>query len=1023
MLYPTFLSDPTACSEGQEAPRAHGFPSPTVESNLNGRNPWIRLLDGFWLFHYAENPAQRPIDFYQPNFSCQTWGTIRVPANIELEGYGYPIYVNDRYPFPKNPPFAPTDFNPVGSYRTTFKVPDDWGGLEVFIHFGSISGGSRFWLNGHYLGYNTDGKTPIEFRLTNFLQPGENILCVEVFRWSAGSYLECQDFWRISGIERSVTLWASPPTRIQDFFIRPTLLADNQHGELAISLAIERPCSSNSAAPAYQVQLELFDESSKIFEFKKFEKTLTEEIKILNEDKTLAIDIFEGLANAGAIAAWNTAAPKLYSCRLSLLDAAGQLISLRRCHIGFRRVSIENTQLRLNGEVLTIRGVNRHEHDEHHGRVITEATMLQDLQLMKALHINAVRNSHYPNCERWYELCDEYGMLLVDEANIESHGMGYGEESLAKDPRWEAAHLERLQRMFERTKNHASVIIWSLGNEAGSGRNFEACAAWLRQKDPSRPLQYEQAFEEAYTDIVCPMYPSPAALEAYALKHPYRPLIMCEYAHAMGNSLGSLADYWKIIRQHDCLQGGFIWDWVDQGLAAQAADGRKYWTFGGDYGPEGVPSDNNFCINGLVFPDRSPHPMIEEVRKVYQSIQCNALDLSIGLLEIVNTDPFGTHKYCRLQWTWANELSTLAKGELFISNLAANSQQRIELGTSFRSETESWLNVSVFSTEDRPLLAAGHLLGQEQFVLGSHCFAELIPLALQPDENLTATIEYFTLDAGSAQFIIDRQLGLICQIKYRGQYLLRSPIRPNFWRAPVDNDFGWKMPEWCKPWHKLSQSLDLKSIEQLNNSVLCTFTSKEVAVEIQLTYMLMEGGAVGIRYRFKPLVANLPPLPRLGLHCTLNDAFEQATYYGKGPFENYPDRCEAAQLGVYTMAVAAGFEPYISPQECGNREATRQLVLQQTRQAIQLSIVASEAFGFSLGPYSPEQLSRTHRGSLHTIDLPPSAGLSLCLDAAQMGIGGIDSWLSPPLATYWIPLEEKTIDFYFRLGAEDLGSS
>ncbi len=998
-LFPAFLSDPTAISEGQEAPRTHGFPFPDAKYLQQDNNPWVMSLNGLWKFHYTNKPAERPIDFHQAPYPSLNWGNIRVPGNIELEGYGYPIYVNDRYPFPKNAPYAPTDFNPVGSYKTSFELPQSWTGQEVFIHFGSVSGGSRFWLNGHYLGYNTDSKTAVEFRLTPFLQTGENTLCVEVFRWTTASYLECQDFWRISGIERDVTLWTSPSLRIRNYFAQALLLEDNEKGELRLSVEVE-----NQHYPSRQLQLivELLDDLSvNDFVVIKHKNILDEENKCINI-----------IAHAGAVLPWNSYDPYLYELRLTLKDEQGKTLQVQSCKLGFRRVSIEKAQLCLNGQPLCIRGVNRHEHDEKRGRVISESSMHQDIQAMKLLNINTVRNSHYPNCERWYELCDQYGILLVDEANIESHGMGYGEESLAKDPRWAAAHLDRVQRMWERTKNHASVIVWSLGNEAGSGQNFRDCATWLKSKDTSRPIQYEQAFEEDYTDIVCPMYPSPDVIAAYAAKKPHRPLIMCEYAHAMGNSLGSLSDYWKVIKQHDCLQGGFIWDWVDQGFAEQTADGRKYWTFGGDYGPEDVPSDNNFCINGLVFPDRSLHPMAAEVRKIYQPISFLATELSAGLLTITNEDPFAPFLRPQLHWSWSSEKTVYSSGTLTLPDLHPGDLQDIQIDAAPQIVNEEIkLDLQIKSGMDEAFFNIGHLLAEEQYLLGTFQAPryQTKPLALKEEGA------YAVLRSGNTDYLIDREQGLLAQIRHQGRYLLRQPLRPNFWRAPVDNDFGWQMPSLCAPWQKLHQSLKLTDFKQQEDSILAALYASELDITLSFQYQLADSGELLLHFTFDPGgKADLPPLPRLGLHTVLSDTFTLLRYYGKGPFENYPDRCAAAHLGHYDLLIADAFEPYISPQECGNREGVRWAKL-CAKVGIELSVNGSQPFGLTLGPYTPEQLTRTRRGDLHTVTLPPSAGVSVCLDIAQMGLGGIDSWLSPPLPAYHIPLQKQSICFALKL--------
>ncbi|MFK7946655.1 MAG: glycoside hydrolase family 2 TIM barrel-domain containing protein, partial [Saprospiraceae bacterium] len=601
-----YYQNPEVFNIGQEKPRSNFiiFDNKSEVGKPWKESPFYQSLNGKWRFNWVRKPADRPIDFYKNDFDTSNWKEITVPSNWEIEGFGVPIYVNDRYPFERNPPFIPHEYNPVGSYKRTFTIPKNWKNRQVFLRFEAVKSAAYFWLNGEFLGYNQDSKTPIEFDITKHLIEGENQISVEVYRWSDASYLECQDMWRLSGMEREVYLWSAPKVHIRDFWAKADLL-DNV-GQTAsplptdglLSVEVEIVNFGSVLAGDKLLRLELFDQQKLV---------CNTDVEVMAKAMPFALRHHFNIKN---IKKWTAETPNLYDFRLTILDKSnGKIIETTGCKVGFRKVEIRNAQLCINGVPITIKGVNRHEHDEKTAHVIDEKLMLLDIEMMKKANINAVRCSHYPNAARWYELCDEHGFYVVDEANIESHGMYTSEQCLADDERWQAAHLDRIERMFERTKNHACIIVWSMGNEAENGQNFRVAYDWLKARDSSRPVQYEQAFEEANTDIVCPMYPTLKHLEAYAKSSPKRPLIMCEYAHAMGNSLGNFADYWEVINGYDCLQGGFIWDLVDQGLAAEK-DGQKYWKFGGDFTDkimgENVPSDDNFCINGLLFPDRTP---------------------------------------------------------------------------------------------------------------------------------------------------------------------------------------------------------------------------------------------------------------------------------------------------------------------------------------------------------------------------------------------------------------------------------
>ncbi len=1033
----TWWENPEIFNVGQTKPHVNTISFPDLESALNSKkeeSPFYKSLNGKWKFNWVRKPADRPKYFYKKNFDASHWNEINVPGNWELEGFGTPIYVNDRYPFERNPPHIPHDYNPVGSYKTTFSVPENWDGRKVFLVFEAIKSASYFWLNGQMLGYNQDSKTPVEFDISDFLQKGENQLSVEVYRWSDGSYLECQDMWRISGIEREVYLWSAPQNRVKDFFAKATLDDEYENGVLEVEVEsdtnvevfVKKPfsaslelqkCTRSSSAAEVEVES---DEKVEVHVHSSFLTTLEFQEKARSSSEAENGSKHFNLT-LNEVKKWTPETPNLYTL---ILKIGEEYITHK---IGFRRIEIKNAQLLINGKSITIRGVNRHEHDEFRGHVITEESMIEDLKLMKQCNINAVRSSHYPNHRRWYELCDEYGFYVVDEANIEAHGMYVDERSLAKEKEWGETILDRTKRMFERTKNHACIITWSLGNEAENGQNFQKSYEWLKARDSTRPVQYEQAFEEANTDIVCPMYPPPDKLIEYAESNPTRPFIMCEYAHAMNNSCGNLVDYWNIIDQHDCLQGGFVWDWMDQGLAAES-NGKKYWKFGGDFG-EDMPSDDNFCINGLLFPDRTVHPSFWEVKKVYEPVKI--LKKNLSKVENINSNIDNElRENCPpLEWdqgggifiienrfnfidlsgftifykVW-KENEVLWNGTLDIATAANNKSffhidfQRLPSNM----KEEVFIDFSIRTKREKPFLPIGFEIGKEQFQLKEKTLKKEIgsekgQLNFQRSANLTEVY------GSNFQIDFDEKTGLICSYKIEEKELLAEPIRPNFWRPPNDNDFGNKMPERCAVWQNAGKAFELKSFKifEKENRVETVLFLTKVESFFKINYHISPKGKIEINCDFEPQKEDLPELPRLGLYFKMPNEFQKIKWLGKGPFENYPDRKAAALVGLYESTIEEQYVPYISPQENGYKTDNRKLTLFAASNYA-LQITSKDLFGFSTLNYSPEQLTRKKRGELHTIDLKKENTISVCIDSKMMGIGGVDSWGAFPLEKYQI---------------------
>lgn len=1006
--------DPTIFNVGQRRPHANFIPFPDVNALINSKreaSPYYFDLNGQWKFHWAKRPADRPKDFYQPDFNASNWNNIPVPANWEMEGHGVPIYVNDRYPFPKNPPHIPHDYNPVGSYRHTFSVPENWEGRQIFLVFEAVKSAAYFWLNGQFLGYNQDSRTPVEFDISSYLKEKENTIAVEVYRWSDASYIECQDMWRLSGIFRDVYLWAAPQIHIRDFFAKADLSSDYKTGLLDITLNIEG-FESNGKAQNLELSLDLFDSEAN-------KKNLgIEEIRWTGKSETVHTFSYA----VPKAEKWTAETPNLYHLALSLKKGA-EIIEVVGCKVGFRKIEIKNTQVLINGKSITVKGVNRHEHDEYKGQVVDEASMLQDIALMKAANINSVRNSHYPNHYRWYELCDEYGLYVVDEANIETHGMGATLQAEfdeaphpAYRPEWKEAHLERVERMFERTKNHACIITWSLGNEAGNGENFKAAYQWLKNKDLSRPVQYEQAGEEANTDIVCPMYPTLDYLKSYAESKPDRPFIMCEYAHAMGNSVGNLKEYWDLIEAYDCLQGGFVWDWVDQGIAAEK-DGEKYWKFGGDFGDEQVPSDNVFCINGILAPDRSPHPSYWEVKKHYQNIKFRAVDLAKGLIEIKNDFSFISLESYTFEWKIWGEKG-LVKTGTFNLRLEPGQKivQEIEVQSiNYDSKVDYFLDLSVKLKDAVLFLAKDFEVAKEQFCLRRKNVQETAEFYAVETRSIQETKTTICVEGTDTKWIFDRNTGLLNTFQYQGFDVLKTPPIPHFWRAPNDNDFGNEMPERCAIWRYAHQTFKLKSIKCSEACVKTVFYSSVLKATFQLHYHIDLKGSLLLDCVFDFQDKTLPELPRVGLFFQIPESLNKIEYFGRGPIENYIDRNSAAHVGRYESTVAKQYYPYIAPQENGYKTEVRWIRFDSSK-GYNLKIKGLDTFGISALNYSPEALTRSTRGALHTVDLKAEKVISICVDDQQMGIGGIDSWGAFPLDKYRIYPKTHQLKIILEVG-------
>lgn len=983
----------------REAPRAYFIPFDSEESISTDifSSSYLQTLNGQWKFHLVSKPADRPFYFYKDDFDTDDWDKIKVPSNWEVEGYDIPIYTNVKFPHDQTPPTIQSHYNPVGSYKKTFTIPDAWNEHEVILHFGAVSSAMNVWVNGQKVGYSEDAKTPAEFNITKYLRPGENSLAVEIFRWSDASYLEDQDFWRLSGMTRDVYLMARKKQHIRDFRASSALVDNYTEGEFKVTVEVVNAASQEEDV---SVEAELSIDGKIAAKFNE---------KISLQSGANKIDFSSIVEGARP---WTAETPTLYDLQIVLKDKDGETIEVIRQDVGFRTVEIKDGQLRVNGKSIYLKGVNLHEHHDVTGHVMDEQTMIKDIEVMKNHNINAVRTSHYPQPERWYELCNKYGLYLIDEANIESHGMGYGEESLAKDVTWKGAHLYRTQNMFERDKNQPSIIIWSLGNEAGNGVNFHATYDYLKEIDKSRPVQYERSELEYNTDIFCPMYMRIEGMEKYAKTNPDRPLIQCEYAHAMGNSIGNFQDYWDVIEKYDALQGGFIWDWVDQGLLTKNDDGEEFWAYGGDFGPDNVPSDGNFCNNGLVNPDRAVKPHLLEVKKVYQYIGFEDVDIEKGTISIENKYAFISLEGFQYNWELQEDGKTILSGKLDPLNIEPGEKKEIALKLDFEKKTESeyFLNIYAKTMKSENLVEKGHIAAYEQFELknSDQLFSSNTPekARLKVEKDQAGV----TISGNGFSAIFSSEDGNLSQYVLDGKEMLLQGTVPDFWRAPIDNDFGNDLHVRSRIWREAGErksavEMTIKK-EKTHTNVVFDMTlndqnGKAIASYIS-SYAVYNSGDIVVSNTFKKLDDKLPEIVRMGMNLQMPKSYNQMTWFGRGPQESYWDRKTSVLVGNYSGDVADQFWAYLRPQENGNKTDVRWMSIANKEGNGLLfighpliNVTASHLIMEDLE--SPERTDGRHRGgdkpvNRHTYDVKFRDLTSINIDFKQMGLGGDDSW-------------------------------
>lgn len=988
-----------------------------VKNDDYNRSPYYQSLNGNWKFVYADKYASRIQDFYRTDLDDHTWSDLAVPSNWEVKGFGIPIYTNIAYPHPKNPPYIGEN-NPVGTYRKTFTVPDTWDGKEVLLHFGSISGCAFVYVNGQKVGMTKASKTPGEFNITKYLKKGSNLLAVQVFRWHDGSYLEDQDFWRLSGIERDVFLYAVPRLTLWDFFVKGDL--DAKYTDGVFSAVVDLRRFAGNTVTAGTVSIELQDANGKTV----FSKQQAAGVSA----DTIQTVSFNGIIKNPL--KWSAESPALYQCIITLKDQAGNTLGIAGTKVGFRKVEIRNAQLLVNGVPVLVKGVNRHEHDDINGHTTDRALMMKDIRMMKELNINAVRTSHYPNDPLWLKLCDQYGLYIVDEANIETHGMGAEFQAWfdkskhpAYLPEWAPAHMDRITRMVERDKNHPSIILWSLGNECGNGPVFHDAYNWIKKRDITRPVQFEQAGEDWNTDIVCPMYPRVSSMKRYADDSTKkRPYIMCEYSHAMGNSNGNFQTYWDIIAGSKHMQGGFIWDWVDQGLKTTDGNGKTFWAYGGDLGGFYWQNDENGVADGIISSDRTPDPGAYEVKKGYQSILFKNADAARGLIRVINQYDFTNLDQYNFKWELYRN-GEKVKEDVFAVSLLPHQQKDITLQIPMFKATEGsefFLNLFAYTKNTTDLLAAGHEVAREQFVYAGGYFDRSNKTTGTLNITLDSNKLVFTSGNVSGEFDL-RQGRFARYASGSDNRILNRFPEPYFWRAPTDNDFGNNMPASLGIWRNAHENRRVRKVttgEQTADGIAVKVDYELVAINAPYTieYFIQNDGAVRVTASIDMTGRELPELPRFGMRMQLPGAYGNLKYYGRGPWENYSDRNSAALIGIYSDRVENQYyQGYIRPQESGYKTDVRWLSL-TNNQGKGLLIEGMQPIGFSAINHTAEDLDPgLTKKQQHPTDLLPRHEVYLTVDLKQRGVGGDDSWGALPHQQYRLLDKKYSYSYIIRL--------
>ena len=1021
-------------SWGCEPGRIPWIPYADITSALvgdRGASPYFRLLSGQWKFLYLSSPAELPPDCHVPAYDDTGWDTIPVPSNWQLLGFGRPNYTNVAYPFPVDPPHVP-DQNPVGVYRRKFTLPAAWQGRghQVFLRLEGVSSAFHVFVNGTLAGYSQGSHLPSEFRITDLVQPGENLLTVVVYQWSDGSYLEDQDMWRLSGIFRDVCLVATPQLDVWDTTVRTEFDPEYRDATLSVTALIRShaPPSVSACQGGYQLHVALLDDTGTEVLSRHFP------VETGSESQEIA---FTAAVNSPRH--WSAEDPALYTLLFTLTDPEGGIQEVKTCAVGFRQVEIKNGVFLVNGVPVKLKGVNRHDTHPDLGYAVSLESMIQDIKLMKQHNINAVRTSHYPNDPRWLDLCDRFGLYVIDEADLEAHGFALtgNVSQLAQDPRWQEAFVDRARRMVERDKNHPSIIMWSLGNESGYGPNHDAMAAWIRQSDPTRPIHYEGAGRAKVVDVVSVMYPSVEALikEGEAQDDP-RPFFMCEYAHAMGNGSGNLKEYWQAIYAHPRLMGGCVWEWVDHGIRRKTADGREWFAYGGDFGD--LPNDGNFCIDGLNFPDRIPHTGLIEYKKILEPVEVTPVDPGRGLVRIRNRYDFISLSHLEGRWELVREGSVVAEGNLPALDIPAGQESPVEIPLPVRLDAllethpgEYWLNLSFRLAASTPWASRGHEVAWAQLPMpmpmstpvttATPAATPAISALAEEPPVLTPHETETELRVAGEDFSLtwDKRQGGIKEWVYQGLPLILAGPRVNLWRAPTDNDVH-QAREWRRvgldrlqarllswEWRQTARAVQVRA-----TTVLAGYSLAPVA-QATVTYTIHATGDLLLALLLDPR-RDLPHLPRAGFELYLPEQFNRFTWYGRGPHESYPDRQESTRVGVYGGTVTEQHVPYIRPQENGNKTDVRWATITNLR-GMGLLVAGMPLVNVTVHDYTGEDLVQAR----HDHELAHRPATVLNLDLRHGGLGS-NSCGPGPLPAYQLQPQEMSLTVRLRPFARDL---
>ncbi|MEJ6951462.1 beta-galactosidase, LacZ type [Natronospora cellulosivora (SeqCode)] len=995
--FPEWNNNPELYEINRMKAHATLMPYSSIEKALKGdrtKSTYYYSLNGKWKFSFAENSAKRIKNFFEKDFDFTTWDEIEVPSHWQFQGYEYPHYTNRIYPWEGKediePPYAPTEYNPVGSYIKTFELPEDWDGQPVYISFQGVESAFYLWLNGEFIGYSEDTFSPSDFDLSPYLVDGENKLAVEVYKWCDASWLEDQDFWRLSGIFRDVYLYSTPDIHIYDFFVKAEL--DEEYQDADLEIKVELLNYFEKDLDNVLIEASLYDSGKNLV----FDEPVQKKVSV-GKKSTIEMELNKKVLNP---LKWSAETPNLYTLVLILKDQSGNIIETESCKVGFRKFEILDKIMHINGKPIMFKGVNRHEFCCEKGRAVSYDDMLADIKLMKKYNINSVRTSHYPNHPLWYELCDEYGLYVIDEVNLETHGTweygqdGEGEAIPGSKPEWTGAVLDRCNSMFQRDKNHPSIVIWSLGNESYGGDNFLKMHRFFKENDPSRVVHYEGIHHyrksEAASDIESRMYTPLKRIETYVENEPKKPFILCEFSHAMGNSLGNFKKYWDLFEKYPILQGGFIWDWKDQAIRTKTDDGIEYLAYGGDFGD--TPNDSNFCGNGIIFADGTVSPKIFEVKKCYQNVKFTVENLNELNIKIENNFLFTNLKDFDFYWQLSKNGQTVEEGNEILDIEPLHSglvSIPCDLSEKAMTSDEYILIVSFVLKEDTLWAQKGHEIAFEQFIFQLEKEREdskLYPRITSEDskDKLIISGSNFTLS-------FDKENGELDSYIFQGEELIKEALRPNFWRAITDNDRGNKLHKRCSTWKEAAAMKELKDIkinefsDRIKINFVFVLPTSNIS-ECKITYQVYGNGQLEITEELLP-GEDLPEIPEIGMMFIMNKDFENLRWYGKGPHENYWDRNQGAKVGIYNTKVEDEFVPYLRPQECGNKTDVRWAKIENNN-GIGFEIIGRPLFELNALPYTPDDLEAND----HIYKLPEFDKVVLRINYRQMGVGGDDSW-------------------------------